>query len=138
MGKIPWRRLGVQESGFTLIETVVAVFLVGTVVTGSMAVIGATTKASARGEGNIQLMNLVRTQIEIIHHSEFEDDFADYPSIPDIPEGFTVTFTASDVGSSYSHSDGTPAPSVLQRIVVTATGDDGAELSIVFCKPRSP
>ena len=139
MGKIAWRRLGEQQSGFTLIEIVVALFLVGTVVVGSVAVIGASTKASARGEGNIRLMNLVRTQIETIHQAPFEETIANYPRIPDadIPEGFIVTFSAIEVTGTYTFSDGSPAPVVLQRLIVTAEGD-GAELSMSFYKPSSP
>ena len=137
MSNIPWRRLGKQESGFTLIEMVVAMFLVGTVVVGSVAVIGASTKASARGEGNIRLMNLVRTQIETIHQAQFEEDISNYPLVPDLPEGFIISFTSTNVSGTYTFSDGSPAPVVLQRLIVTAEGD-GAELSMAFYKPSSP
>ena len=111
---------------------------------GTALIIGATaTSASRAGEG-VRLQQLVRAQIENIQHSPFKEDPLDYPLIQNIPEGVTVTFTATDPGTTYTfpHPDGTTLTNVIQKITVTARegvlGEPGSETSITFYKIKMP
>jgi Tfp pilus assembly protein PilV len=128
-----------SDQGVSLIETVMAVALLGTVVIGIVQVLVATSRTAVRVEESITLTQLVRAQIETIQQSPFEEDPTQYPAISDIPEGFTVSVTSSDPGPVYAY----PAPSttiitnVIQQIVVTATGDF-SELDKTFYKVRAP
>ena len=133
------RRLWAQETGFSLIETIIAVFLMGTVMVAVLGLMATTARSATRSEEAVTLQQLVRAQIETIQQSPFNEDPAGYPAISDVPEGFTVTFSSTDPGTTYTYPqpDGSTITNVIQRIVVKATGDF-AEMSMTFYKVRMP
>ena len=123
------------SQGFSLIEAMAAVMIIAVAVIGSMTVMSMTVRTAARSEGNVKLLQLVRSQIENMKHFEFQDDPAGYPSITELPEGVTVTFEVTDSGISYTRPqpDGTVIDKVIQKITVTGKELD-VETSITFYK----
>ena len=109
-----------------------------------MTVLSATVRSANRSEGNVKLLQLVRSQIETIEHFEFQDDPAEYPTIEGLPDGTTITFEVTDAAVSYTRPqpDGTVIDGVIQKITVTGavigTERDGnehdIETSITFYK----
>ena len=133
MGKNPWRRLWRDCRGQSILEASVAVFLVGTSVVGVVAIMGQSAVNAQRGEGNVTLLQLARAQIETIQQSPYQEDADVYPVFEKIPDGFAVSWTSVDPGTTYTASDGTVISNVIQVITVTAEGDE-ATLVITFCK----
>ena len=65
------RRFWDQERGFTLLEVVLAVFIVGTVVVGSVVVIGTVVRTASSSSESLNLQQLVQAQIETIQQVNF-------------------------------------------------------------------
>jgi prepilin-type N-terminal cleavage/methylation domain-containing protein len=125
------------EQGFSLIEVLAASLILGTVVVGTVGIIGATATTSTSARTGVELQDHVRTQIEVIMQAPFEEDPADYPVLTNLPEGITVRFTSTDPGTIYTFPDGTPLSGAIQQIVVTAA--KGTEQTTInFYKIRSP
>ncbi len=133
------RRLWGKEGGFSLFETSVAVLILGTVGISVVVTFGITYRSAARAEESVTLAQLIRAQIETIKQAPFNADASQYPSISDIPEGFTVIWTSTDAGLSYAYPVPAPTPvtNVVQKITVTAQGDF-AQMSMDFYKLRMP
>lgn len=127
------------ERGFSLIEVLGASFILGTVVVGTVVIIGATATSSSSARAGVELQDLVRSQIEVIMQAPFKENPAEYPVLTAIPEAVTLAFASADPGTTYTF----PAPvgatltGVVQQITVTATkGTDKTVMS--FYKIRSP
>lgn len=127
------------ERGFTLIETIIALAIVGTAVIAVVMAIGQGAQSSARGRESVSLLQLARAQIETIQQYPFQSNPANYPLISPVPEGFSVSFTSTDPGTTYTYPS--PAPTVItgsvQQITVTTAGDFG-EMEITFYKVKVP
>ena len=123
------------DRGFSLIESMTAIMIISTAVIGSMALMSVTVNTASRSEGNVKLLQLVRSQIENMKHFEFQDDPSGYPLITGLPEGVAVTFEVADSGISYTRPqpDGSVIDKVIQKITVTATEGE-VETSITFYK----
>lgn len=138
--KLVLRRIPeIGSQGFSLIEVMAAVMIISIAVIGSMTVLSATVRSANRAEGNVKLLQLVRSQIETIKHFDFQTDPAEYPTIAGLPEGITVTFEVTDAGISYTRPqpDGTVIEGVMQKITVTGTvtgKERDVEASITFYK----
>lgn len=127
------------ERGFSLMEVLAASLIMGTVVVGTVGIVGATATTSSSARAGIELQDLVRTQIELIMQAPFKENPAEYPALANIPEAVTLTFTSTDPGTTYTFPapDGTTLRGVIQHIAVTATkGADQTAMS--FYKIRSP
>lgn len=111
----------------------------GTVVVGTVGIIGATATTSTSARAGVELQDLVRAQAEIIMQAPFNENPADYPVVPNIPEAITVVVTSADPGTTYTFPApvGTTLTGVIQQIAVTAT--KGTEqTTMTFYKIRSP
>ena len=131
-----WRRLRDQECGFTLLETVLAVFIAGTVVIGSVVLMGTAVRTSGASSGSLDLQQLVQSQIESIQQLPYSAT-GDYPLLPDedIPIGTIVSFETSDSGTNYQfpNPDGALITNTVQKVDVTAA-DEGNSVSMSFYK----
>jgi competence protein ComGC len=116
-----WRRLWKQEAGFSLIEAVAATFIAGTVVVGSVVVMGTAARTAGDTGKNLDLQQFVQAQIETIQNSPYSAA-GDYPSLTSLPEQVTVEIAVSDAGTNYTYPspDGSMVNNVVQRILVTA------------------
>ena len=127
-------RLVKTQRGFSLIETMAAIMIVALAVGGTMQVMGATIRSAGRAEGNVKLLQLVRSQVEDIKQAPFRVN-ANYDIIPDLPEGITMAIDASDIGAVYFY----PAPvsskieKVIQEITVTAAQGE-VDTTLTFYK----
>lgn len=136
---VPSTGSGATQRGFTLVETIVAVALVGVAVVGVLSIIGVSARSSSRGRESATLLQLARAQVETIQQAPFQSNPASYTIISPIPEGFSVSVTSTDPGTTYTYAS--PAPTVIsgsvQLITVTATGDYGS-MSLRFYKVEVP
>ncbi len=123
------------QKGFSLIETVAAVGLIGTAVVGSVVLLGATVRTSADTQGDLSLIQLVRAQVETIQNVPYNDDPGQYPLMEGIPPNVFITFEATDPGAKY-RIDGTDLGQVFQQIEVTATKDERTA-SMTFLKIKT-
>ncbi len=128
-----------RQRGFTLVEIIISMAVVGVVVLGLLGVMSATSRVAVRAEESVTLLQLARAQVEAIQQSPFTTNATQYPAITGVPEGFSVTFTAVDSGITYTY----PAPlgatitGEVQKITVTAQGDF-SNMSLTFYKVRLP
>ena len=131
--------LWTEERGVSLIETLAAVMIVATVVTGSIGVLGAATRASGKVETGAGLQQVARSQIEAIQQSPFQNNPANYPAITGLPDGVSVTISVTDPGTSYRYPDpdNSSLTGVVQQVEVTAVESDTVE-TLVFYKIRTP
>jgi hypothetical protein len=116
-----WQRLWKHEAGFSLIEAVAATFIAGTVVVGSVVVMGTAARTAGDTGKNLDLQQFVQAQIEIVQNSPFSAT-GDYPTIGSLPEQVTVEIAVSDSGTNYTYPnpDGSMVINVVQKITVTA------------------
>jgi len=135
-----WRSLGQREHGFTLIEVVVATFIAGTVVVGSVVLMGTAVRSSDDVSGSLDLQQLVQTQIEILQQVPFSQDGVDYPLLSellgeDFPDGVSISFETSDSGTNYQfpNPDGEFVRNVVQQVKVTAT-EESNSVTMTFYK----
>ncbi|MDP2950473.1 MAG: prepilin-type N-terminal cleavage/methylation domain-containing protein [Chloroflexota bacterium] len=128
-----------RQEGFSLVEGIIAMAVVGVVVVGLLGVMAATSRVAVRAEESVTLLQLARAQVEAIQQSPFKANAAEYPSITSIPDGFSVSFTATDPGIAYTYPAplGTTITGAVQKITVTAQGDF-SQMSLAFYKVRLP
>lgn len=124
-------------AGFSLIETVIAVFVAGTAVVAVVAAVAAGVRVAARQEESVKLTSVVRAQIEVIKQAPFASNVGEYPQITPLPEGVSITVSATDPGIAYAYANGTPLTGTVQHIRVTARGDF-SELSLTFYRVDTP
>lgn len=112
-----------DNSGFSLLDTVIGLALIAIVVINLLTVLSASMHASDRNRDNAYLQELARSQLEDIYRQSYSDSHV-YSTISPIPTGYTlgisvsvpVTYTYSSPGSGY-------ASETLQLITITASGD---------------
>lgn len=128
-----------RQEGFSLVEVIIAIALVGVVVPGLLGVMAATSRVAVRAEESVTLLQLARAQLETIQQSPFKANAAEYPTITGVPEGFSVSFSATDPGITYTYPAplGTTITGEVQKITVTAQGDF-SQMSLIFYKVRLP
>jgi prepilin-type N-terminal cleavage/methylation domain-containing protein len=127
------------ERGFSLIEVLVAVAIIGTVMVGTIVVVGSTANTSSETATAVELQQIARSQLELIHHSTFQANPADYPKLTNLPVGVTLATAVTDPGISYTYPlpDGAVVTGMVQQVTVTASnGEMSADLS--FYKIKSP
>jgi len=75
-----WQKLCKQERGFALIEVVAATFIAGTVVVGSVVLLGTAARSASDAGGNLEFQQLVQSQIELIQNAPF----IEFPEVPPV------------------------------------------------------
>lgn len=117
-----------------MIEVMVATFIAGTAVVGSVVVMGTAVRSSGVISENLELQQLVQTQIEIIQQVPYSLE-GNYPLLTDLPEGVSISFVTSDTGTNYQfpNPDGTLVTNVVQQIDVTAK-EESASVTMSFYK----
>ena len=88
-----------RERGFTLVEAVAALAIIGTSVVGAVVLLGTTVNSSAKSEDNTSQQHLVRSQIELIKQSPFQDDPTLYPTIQKSADGSPIVSVVKTANS---------------------------------------
>lgn len=112
-GKAERSNLLTQELGFTLLEVVLAVFIAGTAVVGSVVVLGAAVRSSGATSGNLDLQQFAQAQIETIQQA----NFIEHPP-PTLDASSTYRPLEADVGE-----------------VTVTSGDQGVKVSFPLLDP---
>ena len=109
-----------NERGFGLVETLVAVAILGVAVVA--LVLGLSTGSITVGEGNQELVaqSLAQTQLEYVKGYSYDPEATTYPTV-DTPEGYSI---CAEVGSIPD------ADTDIQRITVTISRDGEAILTV--------
>ena len=133
-----WTKLWRHEEGFTLIEAVAATFIAGTVVVGSVVLMGTAVRTSTDASRNLNLQGIVQNQIETLKKSDFIPTGA-YPVLTGIPLQVALTVDVRDPGTKYVYPepDGAVLSNVVQEILVSATNGDEV-VAMIFYKIESP
>jgi len=113
-----------SESGSSLMETLVALAIVGIVAVIFLSGITTTTKANSIGDKKATAESLVFGEIEYVKNYAYQYDAADYPVDPalTIPEGWVVPLPV--VALVHATDDG------VQKVTVTAQYDGESVLSV--------
>jgi len=117
-----------SEKGSSLIETIIALALLGIIVVAFLSGLGTATKAVVINSEQATAESLVRSEIEYVKKYPYQYDTSEYPVAPalTIPEGWNVPPPV--VESVHANDDG------IQKITVTAERNGEAVLSLVTYK----
>jgi prepilin-type N-terminal cleavage/methylation domain-containing protein len=109
-----------NERGFGLVETLVAVAILGVAVVA--LVLGLSTGSITVGEGNQEMVaqSLAQTQLEYVKDYPYDPAATTYPTV-DAPEGYSIGVEAGSIPG---------ADTDIQRITVTISRDGEAILTV--------
>ena len=113
-----------SELGYSLIETLVALAILGIVAAIFLSGMATTTKANIITDKKATAESLVFSEIEYVKNYEYQYDASEYPVDPAlaIPEGWAVPQPAVEL--LHATDDG------IQKVTVTAQHDGEAVLSV--------
>jgi prepilin-type N-terminal cleavage/methylation domain-containing protein len=123
------------QSGFSLIESIAAIGVIGIAVVGSVTLLNSTVRTSNDTQGDLGLIQLLRAQVETIENAPYNDDISQYPQILNIPDNVSISIESSDPGTRYL-SNGVDLGQVVQQIEVTAKKDEEGA-SMIFYKIKT-
>ncbi len=116
-----WR---VAQKGFVLIETLVAVGIIGTAVLGSMIAVSTASRVTSEVEEKVTAQWLAASQVDQIRGAAFVITPGTYAAIP-APAGYSVQNTTANYGL--------PALN-LQQVTVTVSKGGVTVLTTKFLK----
>jgi prepilin-type N-terminal cleavage/methylation domain-containing protein len=90
MGKIKLR----SETGFTLVEVIVAIALLATIGAGLLAALTGATKVLLKADTSETVRDLAQAQMEYIQNQDFSTSYTKSDAIDDKYPGFTSFVTA--------------------------------------------
>ncbi|NQW22731.1 MAG: prepilin-type N-terminal cleavage/methylation domain-containing protein [SAR202 cluster bacterium] len=125
------RSLSLQR-GFSLLESIAAIGVIGIAVVGSVNLLNSTVQTSHDTQGDLGLIQLLRAQVETIENVPYNDDVSKYPQILNIPDNVFLSIESFDPGITYV-SNGVALGQVIQQIEVTAKKDE-EKASMIFYK----
>ena len=131
------RRVMKHQGGFSLLEAVAAVGIIGVAVVTTVVVLNTIVRTSSATEEDLGLIQVLRAQAETVQNEPYKADPSQYTILTDIPANVTLTLTSTDPGTSYTSSSGASLGQMIQEIVVTAAKND-SEASVTFYKIKTP
>lgn len=117
-----------REHGFSLIEQIVAVALIGTVAVPMLLVISGLVRGASRSDAQITILNLAKSQVESVKQQPYQPFGGSYSVVPEVPEGYVVSVAASPVRTYfYPEPDPTSTlPDEVQLVTVEVSCSDCA------------
>ena len=115
-----------REAGFTLVDTIVGVAILGIGVTTVVGGMATSITVSARGRAAAEAQIAVRSYAELLAAATYVDCATSYSTPFTAPGGYTATQAVSywdSATSTFGAVCGTD--SGLQRITLTVASDDG-------------
>ena len=121
--------------GFSLVETMVALALVGVIVVAVLSAFSSATLAGYRHGQATTLDRLVRSDAEFIKQQAYRAKPGVYANLASPGYAFAVTITYYSPGPPPSFTAAN-AERGLQQITLTVTGPGGASERLIFFKVR--
>jgi len=117
-----------SERGFSLIETLIGLALLGIIAVGFLVGLNTGSRATFAANKQATAESLVRSEIEYVKNCAYEDDASEYLVDPalSIPEGWTMP--PPSVEPLHATDDG------IQNVTVTAEHNGKTILSINIYK----
>ncbi len=122
------KKLKGKESGVTLIETLVALGILGFVAAAFLGGLATATKASVVANEQATAESLIRSGIEYVKNCTYQYAVSEYPVNPAlmVPEGWTVPPPVVEL--VHASDDG------IQKVIVTAEYNGEPVLSVATYK----
>lgn len=114
------RKLLRRESGLSLIDTLVALAILGTAAAAFVAAIGTGSMTAGDVKRDVIVQSLARSQLEYVKDLPFDENTKDYPSIT-TPNGYSISVDVRNIPT---------ADKEIQVITVTVS-QSGETLLIV-------
>ncbi len=114
-----------SESGMSLIETLVALALLGTIGVGFLSSMGTATKATIVADEQVTAESLARSEIEYIKTSNYQSSYLIDPAL-DIPSGWSISDPA--VEALHDPDDG------IQKVVISVQRNGKDKFSATIYK----
>lgn len=131
---------GGRDAGFTLVEMLLAVAILGIGVLTVVSGMATSIKVSDMGRRNAEAQGLIRAYAEAVAADAYAGCATSYPAGGfTSPSGWSTTMTVTYWKASTNTFDPTcGTDSGLQRVTLTVTSDDGRAEATVRLGKRSP
>jgi len=108
---------GQDQRGLGLVESLVAVAILGIAVVSFVMALSTGTVAVREGNQQVVAQSLVRTQLEYVKGYPYDPEATTYPKV-DTPEGYTISVEVGSIPEADGNTD-------IQKITVTISlGDE--------------
>ncbi len=105
-----------NQKGFTLIEVLVSLALLGIIATGILGALGTSSKATVTNDVQTTAQNLAQGQMEYVRNQPYDvGSPPEYALISNVPAGYSVSCTVTRLDPE---GDGSDDDDGLQKIVV--------------------
>jgi prepilin-type N-terminal cleavage/methylation domain-containing protein len=108
-----------NQGGFSLIEVLLSLALIGIVVTGILSALATSSRATLTNDVQTTAQNLAEGQIEYMRSQSYSSEYPpEYQVLADVPAGYNVNCTAIRLDPE---GDGSGDDDGLQKITVTVS-----------------
>jgi len=119
-----WRALWIGQTGFSLVESSVAIVLVATVTLVAVGALAVATKAAAQARTDVTAGVIARSEMEYVRSQSVASTYQIDPTLS-VPSGYAVTITTSNTANT-----------CLQQITVTVTRPGHPAITLEDYKPE--
>jgi len=126
-----------KEKGFSLIEVIIALALLGVVAIAFLSAMATGSKAIFIADERATAESLARAQLEFVRDQDYDADIThdppEYDLIPDIPAGYEINLIPERLDPE---GDGTDTDDGIQKITVVIKHHDKEIFSLVGYRTR--
>ncbi len=107
-----------NQAGFSLIEVIISLALIGIVVTGILSALATSSRATITNDMQTTAQNLAEGQMEYVRNQQYDgtNNPPQYQVLADVPASYSVSCTAVRLDPD---GDGSDDDDGLQKITVT-------------------